>query len=747
MKMQEKDKKTKTENPELLLLSEAYNKKDMAKVAEIVFPLIENKNPIICGKVIDILGEDIGNIKNEYGWSVAHILAAKGDNEVRKKIIELFGKEIENIKDEKGQSVADILFNNGDIDIKLKVNILLILNLINNNEKSFTERLLSNTINIYDYTSSFLKELNNLKISGKYREKANIPSVCNFFIEQTDLNKESKAKLAKLFNNDNEVEKIVIVRDLIYCNRFAKSDLNKIVSKKEGKELQKSLSVLPLITDLSKEGIVSIDEKSTILNSSDAEKELGRLLVKKVEDYFNIKVLNKEVFESMIKKPNFSNFIIDLFRFKTLYAKSAPNAHEVLVNIITVYFQFGINGEKGFKNFKLCGHELANPQLGGSSKNTEELKEKLKDIDNLSVTVRPTASSNKIGAIITEIQNYNAHKEEFLQEMEKAKEKVSKDLESIIENGLSEDLQKLIESRNIEGMTRKNFGIEELIKGRAINLIREENAIKFIKNKGDSIEELIKLIEGSIDKNNNLNDILKKENEENKNTKDIIENLKILGKIINNKKNNIGNSPASLALNNLLTALEYLEDAKNRDAKSIENDEIKASFTFDPSDILTFGRYGANGTGNCQNSNSPNADSNQDIMSMLGDSNQLMIKFTKPNSDEILGFLQVHIVQSSVGKILLLENPYTNNPSKSETMRKAAEELAIQAAQYIDMNIKVYSRNYNSDNKNIENITIKIPPSYVNRYIDFASSHIDDKAHTFKIKAKKVDVENESKKI
>ena len=672
--------------------------------------IVEYGNDEVRKKIIDVLGKDIGSIKDGYGRSLAHEIVKYGNDEVRKKIIDVLGKDIGSIKDEGDLSIADMLFDEGDIEVKVKA--LLALGIIKSEEELFTERVLENTDNVYSYYRSFLKEIKKLNELSKQEERPNIPLICSFFVEQTKLNKELKNKLAELFDDDNEVEKIVLIRNLIYYNRRTEDDFKYIVSTKSGKQLRKSLSALTSINDLRKKKVISTTEKASILQSDDLEKNLGILLANKARKYFGAEVSDKAL-DAMTQKPNFA---IDLFRFNSLYARSAANAHNVLSSAMKAYFQSGI---EGFKNFKFYGHELVDTQLDVAN-DIKYLKEKLKGIDKLGAEAQPIKVS-KTDAVWTEVQNYKAHKDELFLEAGRISEEVSGELNSVAIKA-SKSLQKLIENRDVKGMKAKSFGEEEKLKRKAIALILLENAVGSI----EKAEKLIKRVGGAMN-NANLGEVIRKDAES---SESVVESLKMFNKAL--RKRYRSEEGAVLALDNMIAVLDYLQGEKVAESRT-----ITASFTFDPSEILTFGRYGASGAGNCQSSSSQDARLNQSLMSMLVDSNQLMMRFAKQGSDETIGFLQVHLLRSSKGTILLLENPYTNQPNKSETIRRAAKELAAEAELYLGMGVKAYFREaYGFEDAEI--IEATIPKSYVNRYIDAISGQIDKEEHEIKFKAKKV---------
>ncbi|MEM3227877.1 MAG: hypothetical protein QXK65_02945, partial [Candidatus Micrarchaeaceae archaeon] len=127
-----------------------------------------------------------------------------------------------------------------------------------------------------------------------------------------------------------------------------------------------------------------------------------------------------------------------------------------------------------------------------------------------------------------------------------------------------------------------------------------------------------------------------------------------------------------------------------------------------------------------------NASLNQSLMSMLGDSNQFMVKFSNQEG-ETLGFMQVHLLPTRRnGKnehILLFEKPYTNQPDKEQAMVNAAYALA--RAVYKQTGIEPFISDTNG-----ERIDTEIPPSYVNRYIDFIRGKIGPESRKATLSAK-----------
>ena len=69
-------------------LIEAYNRKDQEEIVKIAFGLVEHEDNGARKEIIDVLGKDIGSIKDGYGRSLAHDMVKYGNDEVRKKIID-----------------------------------------------------------------------------------------------------------------------------------------------------------------------------------------------------------------------------------------------------------------------------------------------------------------------------------------------------------------------------------------------------------------------------------------------------------------------------------------------------------------------------------------------------------------------------------------------------------------------------------------------------------------------------------
>ena len=695
--------------------------------------LVVSGDNVVQNRIIDLFGERIAEIKNSYGWTLAEVLVEYGDGGVWNRIIDLFGERIAEIKTHDGRILAEELVVYGDsgvwnriIDIfgeriaEIKTSggwilaeelveygdslvvarVLLAVGKINKDEEEFTKRVLSNLD-----VGGDLKLFNLLL---KHKKVSDLSLVEDYFIKLAGLHKTATNRLIEAMGKGTEVERIVAVRG-IYSSISDTSieDLKSIVMSSSGNIL-KSIGMLPAINDFYRSGMIGQKEKSEILKSDDVGVALGRLLVGKVGESFGADIVNEEAKDAIAQKPN---FVTDLIRFNLLYSAKAPNAHVVLTNAMKAYLQRGTNG---LKDFKFHGHELADNQLGIKGADLIAFKEKLFSLDTLSTVALQKTASNAAENLKTDILNYNAHRDELKKEANRIRSEAKKDLNSLASQA-SKELKGRIERRDIEGMRRQNLGEEEYMKRKAIALLLEYRAVDAI----GSAEALI----DRINKDENTQDLTEMLREDNKDmAENIVESLNMLKKRM--KKSEPGS--VMLPLENLIGIVSYLNKPISRDKGA-----IRSTFTFDPSEILTFGRYGSSGGGNCQNSNAVNADLNQSLMSMLADSNQLMIRFTSPSDDKTLGFAQVHILQSDRGTILLLENPYTNQPDKSEAMHRAAESLVVSSSN--ELGIKAYVR----DEKG-ERTVVTIPKSYVSRYIDFIGRRISSEEERVSVGMRKI---------
>ena len=102
-------------------LIEAYNRKDQEEIVKIAFGLVEHEDNGARKEIIDVLGKDIGSIKDGYGRSLAHDMVKYGNDEVRKKIIDVLGKDIWSIKDNDLVSVAYVSVRYGGSEVHKKV--------------------------------------------------------------------------------------------------------------------------------------------------------------------------------------------------------------------------------------------------------------------------------------------------------------------------------------------------------------------------------------------------------------------------------------------------------------------------------------------------------------------------------------------------------------------------------------------------------------------------------------------------
>ena len=672
-----------------------------AVVFDVVYELArESKRlgePETLNRVIDVLGDKIAEIKNSGGWTLAHVMVRCEDIGIHNRIIDLLGERIAEIKDYDGWTIAYYMTEHNYYELAPR--ILLVAGKINKNEEEFTKRMLSNL------DGSGGNEFFDLLL--KHKKRSDLSLIEDYFIEHAELNDIAKGRLIEAMGKGTDVERIIAVRGIFYSiTHGGIEDLESIVATGSGKML-KHIGMLPTIGDFYRFGLINKNEKTGIFKSEDMGAVLGRLLVGKVEKSLGVVIMNEVAKDAIAQKPN---FVTDLIRFNLLYSK-VPNAHMVLTNAMNAYFKRGTNG---FKDFKFHGHELADRQLGMDGAGLITFKEKLCGLDMLSSVALQKTGSKAAESLKTDILNYNAHRDELKEEAYRIRNEAEESLNSLALRA-SKELREMIESKDIEGMKKQDLGEEEHMKRKAIALFLEYGAVDAIGN----AEALI----NRINKDENTQDLREMLREDDKGmAENIIDSLNMLKKRM--KKSEPGS--AMRPLENLISIVSYLNKPILEDKRA-----IRASFTFDPSEILTFGRYGSSGAGNCQNSNAVNADLNQSLMSMLADANQLMIRFTSPSDGDTLGFAQVHILQSDKGAILLLENPYTNQPNRSETMRKAAESLVVSAAN--ELGIEAYAKS----NKG-ERITVTIPKSYVNRYIDFLGKRIHSNEEKVPVKMRRL---------
>ncbi|MFP3278832.1 MAG: hypothetical protein RXP92_00765 [Candidatus Micrarchaeota archaeon] len=543
-------------------------------------------------------------------------------------------------------------------------------------------------------------------------------------LDMLDISKESAERLAKeLSKAEGNVRKSLPMRGLAYA--LAHADgwiLNPFINISTS--MMDALTVFPAVYELRRMGILSDSEYWQISNSKDKEAELSKQLERKVWNTFNVKPKSEDAKRAM----HDSIFIIDLFGLYTKYHEGSRPAEKVLVNAIKHYFEGGI---QKFKEFKFGGHELAKEQLSDAY----AIKEKLMNLDKQAVTYT-SKRSIPYDSVKNDIDNFLSHKDELLRILDKIKEDAKFKLSEIARSAKSKKLASLLESKNLDGLTGSKFDSDdEKLKAigiALIKLLKARESLDYINNIVNKLQEINgkPKVEQDI-----IMEEIAKEVAEWVDNKGLVPLKALKNHIskINKQQKQIGNGEQELgiaanAIGNAISIVYILLNYSKTDGEAT----VTAQITFDPSKILTFGRYGSSGAGNCQNSNG-SVTYNQTLMSMLGDANQFMIMFQKANdTTRPLGFMRVHLLKSNEGMIFFMEKPYTNEPDKSTAMKEAARMLA----QKIKNETGFDCFTYGEVGDEIEELEVEVPRSYVQRYIDFARVLKGPESFKYKIGAK-----------
>jgi len=545
-------------------------------------------------------------------------------------------------------------------------------------------------------------------------------------LDMLNISKESTERLAKeLSKAEGNVRKALPIRGLAYALVHTHGEILINFFINISTSMMYALTIFPAVYELKRMGILSDSEYWQISNSKDKEAELSKQLERKVWDTFNVKLKSEDAKRAM----HDNIFIIDLLSLYTKYQEGSRPAEKVLMNVAKYYFERGI---EGFKEFKLGGHELAREQLSDAY----ALKEKLMNLDKLAVTYT-SKRSIPYDSVKNDIDNFLSHKDELLRILDKIKEDAKFKLSEIASSAKSEELASLLESKNLDGLTRSKFDSDdEKLKAIGIALIKVLKARESL----DYINNILNKLQEINGKPKVEQDIIMEEI-----AKDVAKWVDNKGLVplkalknhiskINKQQKQIGNGEQELgiaanALGNAISIVYILLNYSKTDGEAT----VTAQITFDPSKILTFGRYGSSGAGNCQNSNGSVA-YNQTLMSMLGDANQFMIMFQKANDTKDakpLGFMQVHLLKSNEGMIFFMEKPYTNEPDKSTAMKEAARMLAQKIKNETGFDCFTYG-----EDDEIEELEVEVPRSYVQRYIDFARVLKGPESFKYKIGAK-----------
>jgi len=542
-----------------------------------------------------------------------------------------------------------------------------------------------------------------------YKELDSVGLIYHVLLGMLNVSKESAERLAKeLSKAEGNVRKALPLRGLAYALSHKglayalAQDSSEILNLfiKNSRSVMDALNIFPTVYELCDIGIINTNEFRQILNSEDKEAELSKLLTQKVEHAFNVKLKSDDAKNAILDY----DFIEDLFVLSIKYHEYNKEAENVLINAIKYYFEGGI---EGFKKFKF-GHTLAKEQLSDAY----AVIEKLINLDKLAVTYTGKHSIS-YDSIKDKMDNFMQQRNTLLRTFEKVEHYANGRLSQIIAKSTNSELTKLLEAKDLDSLTYARF--DESLKRSGIfwiKLLKAGDSVKFVS---DMVNELDKISEKSKEEQEiQISEIAKKV------AKWTGKGLPPLGELkryiskVNKQQPNMEELSISVnALDNAISIINVLLNY-NKQAKGAT---ITAQITFDPSKILTFGRYGKKGEGNCQSSRK-DVSYNQTLMSMLGDANQFMIIFYKDNDTKPLGFMQVHLLKSNKGMIFFMERPYTNEQDKVTKMEEAARMLA----QKIKGETGFDCYTYGDVGDKLEKLEVRIPSSHVDRYIDFTKA-------------------------
>jgi hypothetical protein len=656
--------------------------------------------------------------------AVAACFAECGDDEVCIKMIDSRPKvlEMEDV-------LSNLAFKNRS---EVVAYALLVRGEIKPKDIEFTARQFSTLFNSLDAAHSGnnwpLKEevlkrifLDTAAISsGKEVEGMSLPY--RALVYMLNISKKAAEKLSReLSESEGNVERALPLRGLAYALTRKNGIKMLNIFIRNTKSVMDALNLFPMVCELRDIDVIGNNEFLQISNSEDKEAELFKLLAGKTERTFNAKPESADSIRAMSDY----RFIVDLFGLYSKYHGSHnKSAETVLINVVKNYFEGGI---RGFKEFKFSGHEFAGEQLGDAS--SPLLRERLMNLDKLGETYtskRPIAYDS----VRSDINSYMSHRDALRSILDKIEADSSSKLSEIAESARSKELASLLSSRDLKGLTNKSFDPDdEKVKSRGIAMIKVLNARDSLGFVEDMIEELQKMPGKPKEEQDTAVAIIANRVGEWVGDKGI-EPIKMLKNYLSKIKDpsiyGIEGADLSIAANvidNAISVVNVLLDYR----KAAGETTVTAQITFDPSKLLTFGRYGSSGAGNCQSSNG-NAELNQSLMSMVGDANQFMIMFQKPGDTEPLGFMQVHLLKSKEkGMVFFMENPYTNEPDKATAMKEAARMLAQKIKRETGLDCFTYGEAY-------EEIEVEVPRSYVFRYIDFAGQ-MGPESFKYKIRA------------
>ena len=655
------------------------------------------------------------------GRSVGYEVVDNGSIEVREKIrtISYRDKLFELGNQETGGTLAEDLIASRYVTPAEKAKILVSMRLMGKDEEELTRLILSNLITTVDERNRDLSYIIVNAPDFDFYSEINI--VYGALADLTGLTAPQIEKLGMAIEGaETNVKKALAAKALSHMQVWFgmtndREVFDFVMENCPTKKLLEALEHLPSIIELFyginyRDGsIFTLEEAKMLLSSGNIEKtfmELAKDKIGVILKSIGIESISQESKEAL--RDNY--FLTDLLIFESIYKYEPKKA---LDKAVGAFFK---EGTEGFKRIKFGGHELAVEQLSGAY----EIREKLMALDKISVS---NIQKNGIPFDMFEgpILNYTNHKTRLHEFAREIRLEFGTELKKLQNASKSEELRSAIATADAEKLRLYlGKGQDSRIKGQAIfalNLLNSKEAI-------ESVEELILELERMKDKSaaEQENVILVLSNRwRDKSYRNMVDALATL-KQHAAKNNKIGEQ----ALNDLLSILSTLRSYN----KEMEENRIDAKITFDFSKLLTFGRYGSSGAGNCQKSTGPGS-LNQSLMSMVLDANQFMILFNKANGTKPLGMMQVHLLHTrEEGMIFLFEKPYTNEPNRATGMKEVAALLAAKIKEQTGIVCYESGRG--------EEVEVDVPSSYVKRYIDFAGGSVDERAFKQKVRIAKL---------
>jgi hypothetical protein len=385
---------------------------------------------------------------------------------------------------------------------------------------------------------------------------------------------------------------------------------------------------------------------------------------------------------------NNQDFIQDIIGFTSTYEEKGDlNAIKRLNELVLAYAKYGNKGIRGYKstqrnNLTVETREVlqcVNNYEGNSKSKKENLYSNFENtIENLRRHIQENGDISKSVANPADIDK---HLEKISNLSQKVKTAFSGGIESLI------DLQK-----KSKGKTKKEAD-------RAIGLYKKIEALKDV----DALETA-NIISDEVELASDMKpkevgkylDSLKEKYSSELNGLEF--SLKNIQRTLEEK-----GKPASTIASDLVGVINGL---KNH-GKS-EDKEFTAKISHDFSKLLTIGRYGNSGNGNCQQF-SQRGWYNLSLMGFIGDSNEEII-ILSDSDGEMTGFVNLHGIKVNGEDGFLVERVYTNLTQSTSQMESAVTNL-IESLKTENL------RFFRVDGAGKE-VTVEVSPSIVPRYLD-----------------------------